>query len=48
MELLHKSFIDYEDRSASLVYDGTDAPTAETDRDGILGKSLSVTIICVL
>ena len=39
MELLHKLFIDYEDSSASLQHDGTDAPTADTGWDRILGKT---------
>ena len=37
MEFLPKSFTDCEDCSACLSYDGTDAPTAEGDRDRILG-----------
>ena len=42
MEFLHKSFTDCKDHSACLSYDGTDAPTAESDGDRILGKTLSV------
>ena len=34
---LHKS--ECEDRSASLIYDSRDAPTAESDSEIILGKT---------
>ena len=40
MEFLYKSCIDCEDHN--LVCDGVDASTAETDRDMLTGKTLSV------